>query len=270
LAARKFGRVFRPSRCLCINKRCARDKNHCAPSPRPLSFPPAPRACRGIPIPCVTAICRCRGGRFVGAVRNMLQMKPALPHDQTIAVARWRRQWPPVAPTQAGEPSQKRRHCLLRPRTPAIARRARGGCCCRCVTRKRQWALGGPLRRLRSVLSDCARRRLRGTVRVGGDRRASKYNALPLRLHRFIHPVFVVVVVDDERLSAQRSLTAAWRARSTVVTAKTAAIRAPQRPGQLPVGRPSWQRNWAPDTAIPPRRRRATQRLPLSSKHRRR
>ena len=141
----------------------------------------------------------------------------------------------------------------MRPRTPAIARRAHGGCCRRCVTRKRQWALGGPLRRLRSVLSDCARRRLRGTVRVGGDRRASKYDALPLRLHRFILPVFVVVVVDDERLSgAQRSLTAAWRARSTVVTAKTVAIRAPQRPGQLPVGRPSWQRNWAPDTAIPP------------------
>ena len=139
----------------------------------------------------------------------------------------------------------------MRPHTPAIARRAHGGCCRHCVTRKRQWAMGGPLRRLRSVLSECARRRLRDTVRVGGDRRASKYNALPLRLHRFILPVFVVVVVDDERLSAQRSLTAAWRARSTVVTAKTAAIRAPQRPGQLPVGRPSWQRNWAPDTAIP-------------------
>ena len=61
-------------------------------------------------------------------------------------------------------------------------------------------------------------------------------------------PVFVVVVVDDERLSAQRSLTAAWKARLTVMTAKTVAIRAPQRPGQLPVGRPSWQRNWAPDT----------------------
>ena len=136
----------------------------------------------------------------------------------------------------------------MRPRTPAIARRAHCGCCRCCVTQKRQWALGGPLRRLRSVLSDCARRRRRGTVRVGGDRRASKYDALPLRLHRFITPVFVVVVVDDERLSAQRSLTAAWRARSTVVTAKTAAIRAPQRQGQPPVGRPSWQRNWAPDT----------------------
>ena len=151
---------------------------------------------------------------------------------------------------------------MLRPRTPAIARRAQCGCGRRCVTRKRQCALGGPLRRLRSVLSDCARRRLRGTVRVGGDRRASKYDALPLRLHRFITQVFVVVVVDDERLSAQRSLTAAWRTRSTVVTAKTAAIRAPQRPGQLPVGRPSWQRNWPPDTAIPPpdscRSRRAT------------
>ena len=50
--------------------------------------------------------------------------------------------------------------------------------------------MGGPLRRLRSVLSECARRRLRDTVRVGGDRRASKYDALPLRLHRFIHPSF--------------------------------------------------------------------------------
>ena len=78
----------------------------------------------------------------------------------------------------------------MHPRTPAIARRAHCGCCRRCVTRKRQWALGGPLRRLRSALSDCARRRLRGTVRVGGDRRASKYDALPLRLHRFIHPCF--------------------------------------------------------------------------------
>ena len=106
LAARKVGRVFRLSRGLCINKRCARDKNHCAPPPRPQSFPPAPRTRRGIPIPCVTAIRRCRGGRFVGAVRNMLQMQPTLPHDQTIAVARWRRQWPPVVPTQAGEPSQ--------------------------------------------------------------------------------------------------------------------------------------------------------------------
>ena len=50
--------------------------------------------------------------------------------------------------------------------------------------------MGGPLRRMRSVLGDCARRRLRDTVRVGGDRRASKYDALPLRLHRFIHPSF--------------------------------------------------------------------------------
>ena len=158
----------------------------------------------------------------------------------------------------------------MRPRTPAIARRAHCGCCRRCVTRKRQWAMGGPLRRLRSVLSDCARRRWRGTARVGGDRRASKYNALPLRLHRFIHPVFVVVVVDDERLSAQRSLTAAWEARMTVVTAKTVAIRAPQRPGQLPVGRPSWQRNWPPDTAIPPPVAPSHKRLPLSSRRRRR
>ena len=79
---------------------------------------------------------------------------------------------------------------MVRPRTPAIARRAHGGCCRHCVTRKRQWAMGGPLRRLRSVLSECARRRLRDTVRVGGDRRASKYDALPLRLHRFIHPCF--------------------------------------------------------------------------------
>ena len=132
---------------------------------------------------------------------------------------------------------------MVRPRTPAIARRAHCGCCRCCVTQKRQWALGGPLRRLRSVLSDCDRRRLQGTVSVGCDRRASKDDALPLRLHRFIIPVFVVVVVDDERLSAQRSLTAAWRTRSTVVTAKTAAIRAPQRQGQ-----PPWQRNWAPDT----------------------
>ena len=78
----------------------------------------------------------------------------------------------------------------MRPHTPAIARRAHCGCCRRCVTRKRQWALGGPLRLLRSVFSDCDRRRRQGTVRVGCDRRASKDDALPLRLHRFIHPTF--------------------------------------------------------------------------------
>ena len=123
-----------------------------------------------------------------------------------------------------------------------------------------------------SASSEVGPQRLRTSAAAGyrQGRRASKYNALPLRLHRFIHPVFVVVVVDDERRSAQRSLTAAWKARLTVMTAKTVAIRAPQRPGQLPVGRPSWHRNWPPDTAIPPEPPSHPKRLPLSSRHRRR
>ena len=95
-----------------------------------------------------------------------------------------------------------------------------------------------------------------GSAEIGGHRYTTRYRFASIVLST---PVFVVVVVDDERLSAQRSLTAAWEARLSILTAKTVAIRAPQRPGQLPVGRPSWQRNWAPDPAIPPPgRRRAT------------
>ena len=65
----------------------------------------------------------------------------------------------------------------MRPRTRGIARRAQCGCCRRCVTRKRQCALGGPLRRLRSSaiapVGGCGVPS--GSAVIGGHRNTTRY-----------------------------------------------------------------------------------------------